>query len=87
MNQENVKKFLRRGVEELEISTAGLSIEEARRRFQLTEFVKLASNENPLGPSPQAKEVVKEMAERMNLYPEPGAMGLRGPGPAREWIQ
>ena len=28
---------------------AGLSIEEIRERFGLTEIVKLASNENPLG--------------------------------------
>jgi histidinol-phosphate aminotransferase len=77
MNQENIEKFLRGGVEELEISTAGLSIEEARRRCQLTEIVKLASNENPLGPSPQAKKVAMEMAGKMNVYPEPAAAALR----------
>lgn len=77
MIQENFKKFLREGVEELEISTAGLSMEEAKRRFHLTEIVKLASNENPLGPSPKAVEAVKEMAGMMHVYPEPPAVALR----------
>ena len=33
-------------------------------------FIKLASNENPLGPSPLAMEVIKKEIEKLNLYPD-----------------
>ena len=77
MNPENIKKFLREGVEEFEISTAGLSIEEAKRKFHLKEIVKLASNENPLGPSPRAVRAAEGIAGMMHVYPEPPAVALR----------
>jgi histidinol-phosphate aminotransferase len=77
MIQEDAKRFLREGVEELEISTTGLSLEEAKRKFHLAEIVKLASNENPLGPSPKAVEAAKGMAGMMHVYPDPPALPLR----------
>ncbi len=38
---------------------------------------KLSANENPLGPSPDAKAAVREMAERMELYPSSDHTELR----------
>lgn len=38
---------------------------------------KLSSNENPLGPSPQAIEAVREVAARLEYYPDGSAMRLR----------
>lgn len=47
----------------------GASIEEARRLSGLTEIVKLGSNENVLGPSPQAMEAIKNALPEAYLYP------------------
>lgn len=48
----------------------GKPIDEVKRELGLTDVVKLASNENPLGPSPKAIEAVKNAAESMHLYPD-----------------
>jgi histidinol-phosphate aminotransferase len=39
--------------------------------------IKLASNENPLGPSPKALSVVQKMDESLSLYPDGGCTLLR----------
>lgn len=39
--------------------------------------VKLASNENPFGPSPKAKAAYVEAASKLEIYPEPTAQKLR----------
>ncbi len=39
--------------------------------------IKLSSNENPLGPSPRAIEAFKAAADKLPLYPDGGATGLR----------
>ncbi|NLX62507.1 MAG: histidinol-phosphate transaminase [Tissierellia bacterium] len=56
----------------------GKPIEEVQREYGIDEVVKLASNENPLGPSPKAVEAIKRELEKINLYPDPGSMELRG---------
>ncbi|MBS1704313.1 MAG: histidinol-phosphate transaminase [Armatimonadetes bacterium] len=55
----------------------GKPIDEVKRELGLTDVVKLASNENPLGPSPKAVEAVKRAAEEMHLYPDAGAYQLK----------
>src|SRR5579884_2614747 len=54
----------------------GMSIEEARRRYRLERVVKLASNENPLGPSPRAVEAIRASSGVVNRYPD-GGLALR----------
>ena len=49
---------------------AGRPIDEVKRELGLDHVVKLASNENPIGPSPMAVEAVREAAGRMHLYPD-----------------
>ncbi|WP_374029856.1 histidinol-phosphate transaminase [Bdellovibrio bacteriovorus] len=49
----------------------GKPISETQREYGLTTVYKLASNENPLGPSPKAMAAVKEALARQNLYPDP----------------
>ncbi len=48
----------------------GKPIEEVQREFGLKEVIKLASNENPLGPSPKALKAMAAAAREMNLYPD-----------------
>ncbi len=56
----------------------GKPIEEVKREFGITgEIVKLASNENPLGPSPAALQALSEALPRLALYPDGGCHDLR----------
>jgi histidinol-phosphate aminotransferase len=49
----------------------GKSIEQVQRELGLPEVIKLASNENPLGPSPKAIAAMHAELDKLNLYPEP----------------
>ncbi|HLN02178.1 MAG TPA: histidinol-phosphate transaminase [Bryobacteraceae bacterium] len=55
---------------------AGRSAEEVERAYGVTQAVKLASNENPLGPSPVALEAMRQCTARLHLYPT-GGLELR----------
>jgi histidinol-phosphate aminotransferase len=55
---------------------AGRSVEEIRELYGLKHVVKLASNENPRGPSPKAVEAVKAAMSSLHRYPRTG-MRLR----------
>ncbi len=49
----------------------GKPISETQREFGLDKIIKLASNENPLGPSPLAVQAVSEAIKSQHLYPDP----------------
>jgi histidinol-phosphate aminotransferase len=49
---------------------AGKPVEEIKRQLGLKEVVKLASNENPLGPCPKAMEAIRKNLSRVNRYPD-----------------
>jgi len=57
----------------------GKPIEETARELGLdpASIIKLASNENPLGPSPKAVEAMKAAAESVHIYPDGGGYRLR----------
>ncbi len=55
----------------------GKPIEELERELGIPRAIKLASNENPLGPSPKALAVLSEAAGTLNRYPDGGAHRLR----------
>ncbi len=63
-------------IEVLRPYEAGRSAEDVRREFGVSRVVKLASNENPLGPSPVALEAVRGQLERTHFYPR-GGLELR----------
>lgn len=48
----------------------GKPIEELERELGISGSIKLASNENPLGPSPKAVAAVKKALEGLNRYPD-----------------
>lgn len=48
----------------------GKPIEEVERELGISGTIKLASNENPLGPSPKAVTAVKKVLEGLNRYPD-----------------
>lgn len=57
-------------IEELIPYVPGKPVEELERELGIKNAVKLASNENPLGPSPLAVEAVKSSSGIMNRYPD-----------------
>lgn len=58
------------GVSHIPVYKPGRPIEEVQKQFGITDVVKLASNENPLGTSPKAMQAIREMASRVNMYPD-----------------
>jgi histidinol-phosphate aminotransferase len=58
----------------------GKPIEDTARELGLdpTSIVKLASNENPLGPSPLAREAMHAAVDKAHIYPDGGGLALRG---------
>lgn len=55
----------------------GKPVDELKRELGLTRAVKLASNENPLGPSPLAVEAMREALAELHFYPDGGAFYLK----------
>ena len=58
----------------------GKPIEDLARELGIApqDIIKLASNENPLGPSPKAIAAMQESLTRANFYPDGGGYYLRG---------
>lgn len=55
----------------------GKPIEELERELGIKSAIKLASNENPLGPSPLALRAVIENLQRAHIYPDGGCFELK----------
>ena len=55
----------------------GKPIEEVERELGLTDTIKLASNENPLGPSPLAIDAIRDALAGIHRYPDGGGHYLR----------
>ncbi|HET9929874.1 MAG TPA: histidinol-phosphate transaminase [Polyangiaceae bacterium] len=64
-------------VETLAPYEGGKPLEELAREYGVTDAVKLASNENPLGPSPRAIEAARGVLDSAHLYPDGAAFRLR----------
>src|SRR3954470_22142448 len=68
------------GIERIQPYQPGTPIEEVARRLGANapaEIIKLASNENPLGPSELALVAARAELERVHRYPESEAPALR----------
>ena len=72
-----MKKMARRGIEDLVPYPPGKPIEELERELGIQGSIKLASNENPLGPSPLAIEAIRRKLEVLNRYPDGSGFYLK----------
>ncbi|MDE2125060.1 MAG: histidinol-phosphate transaminase [Armatimonadetes bacterium] len=63
-------------IQSLAMYKPGKSVEQAQRELGLGSFIKLASNENVLGPSPLAVDAIRRSTAEMHLYPDPDAFNL-----------
>lgn len=64
-------------LENLKAYVPGKPIEAVKEEFGLEKIIKLASNENPLGPSPKAVEAIRKEAPMVNIYPDTNATALK----------
>jgi histidinol-phosphate aminotransferase len=64
----------------------GKPLRQAQLESSVT-MIKLASNENPFGPSPLALEAIREAAAEVNLYPDNDASELRQALAARHQLE
>lgn len=74
-----IDQYANRFVSELVAYEPGKPIEETARELGLdpSQIVKVASNENPLGPSPLAKKAIAQAIEEAHIYPDGGGYKLR----------
>jgi histidinol-phosphate aminotransferase len=73
----DVTSLLPPWIRELTPYPPGKPIDELEREFGITGSIKLASNENPLGPSPRAIEALRSAVADVHRYPDGGAFHLR----------
>jgi histidinol-phosphate aminotransferase len=64
-------------VRALDVYQPGKPIEELERELGISGAVKVASNENPLGPSPRALAALPGALPQLHLYPDAGGFALR----------
>ncbi|MBI4549825.1 MAG: histidinol-phosphate transaminase [Candidatus Omnitrophica bacterium] len=55
----------------------GKPIEEVQRELGLKRVIKLASNENPLGPSKKVRAAIAKFSRNIHLYPDGGVYRLK----------
>ena len=69
----------RPGVQKLSPYVPGKPVEELAREFGLRpqDIVKLASNENPLGPSPAVREAIAAALPELTRYPDGNGFALK----------
>ena len=65
-----VEKLIRREILGITPYVPGKPIEEVQRELGLEEVIKLASNENPFGPSPRAVQAATAALTEIHLYPD-----------------
>jgi histidinol-phosphate aminotransferase len=73
-----MKGLVRKEIREITPYITGKPIEEIRRELGVKgEIIKLASNENPMGPSPLAIEVIEREVKNLHYYPDGTGYALR----------
>jgi histidinol-phosphate aminotransferase len=64
-------------IKELPVYKPGKPISEVKREYNLTQVIKLASNENPFGHSPNVLKAIRDETLKIGVYPDGAAYELR----------
>ncbi|VAW95407.1 Biosynthetic Aromatic amino acid aminotransferase beta [hydrothermal vent metagenome] len=73
----NFVKLAVSGVQALQPYQPGKPIDELEREYGLSNIIKLASNENPLGSSPRVIEVLQNNLKELTRYPDGNGFDLK----------
>ncbi len=76
-NDAWIDAFAPKHVQGLDVYQPGKPIEELERELGISGAIKVASNENPLGPSPKALAALPATLPQLNMYPDAGGFALR----------
>jgi histidinol-phosphate aminotransferase len=61
----------------LPVYQPGKPIDEVKKEYNLSEVIKLASNENPFGASPRVKDAILKECSNLGVYPDGASIKLR----------
>lgn len=75
--QQLLKNLARPGARSLSVYNAGLSADAVQKKYGVTHIAKLASNENPLGASPQVVVALEADARFSAIYSDASSAVLR----------
>jgi histidinol-phosphate aminotransferase len=73
----DISKYVPEWILSLTPYQPGKPIEELEREYGVHNSIKIASNENPLGPSPKAVAAIMAALPRLHLYPDGDAFYLK----------
>ena len=73
----DLKKLINPGILNLKPYEPGKPVEDLERELGIKNAIKLASNENPLGPSPLALKAVDNILSGLHRYPDGNALRLK----------
>ena len=73
----DVSALTHTGICEISPYQPGKPTEELERELGITGAIKLASNENPMGPSPKVKEALAGLLDDVALYPDANGFYLK----------
>lgn len=66
----NIEKMIRTCIEKIPPYIPGKPIEEVERELGLSGVTKMASNENPLGPSKEVRQAIVNALDKVSYYPD-----------------
>lgn len=73
----NFRELANHSIKNLVPYVPGKPLEELERELGITSSIKLASNENPLGPSPNVIITAQQALQKINFYPDGGCYELK----------
>jgi len=73
----DLEKLINPGILNLRPYEPGKPVEDLERELGIKNAIKLASNENPMGPSPLALEAVDNLLSGLHRYPDGNALRLK----------
>src|SRR3990167_2385083 len=77
MKQIDFRELANDSIRHLTPYQPGKPIEELERELGITSSIKLASNENPIGPSPKAIDAIKKSLQQAHIYPDGSGYELK----------
>lgn len=75
--KHDFRALANKGISGLTPYQPGKPIAELERELGITSSIKLASNENPLGPSPKAMQAMQDILQQTHIYPDGSCYELK----------